>query len=187
MDLTNDSNATTLLTVDHHHPYNQRDTATTTNENEKLIRLEYENEKLRKELQNSNDERIRLLESQLDDEKNRVSRLELENRLNSKKIIELEGRLKDDQLVNNDNNGQSRLKLKELQMENNNLKIMLDKKNDELAEREERFRKHLNKAKETYGLLETHMNNSKLSTQSLPLDSKIHQPQQQQQQHFNEK
>ena len=46
----------------------------------------------------------------------------------------------------------------------------MEKKNEELAEREERFKKHLNKAKETYGILETHMNNAKISSTSLPLD-----------------
>lgn len=155
-------------------------TTNVVNENEKLIRLEYENEKLKKQLQNSNDERIRLLESQLDDEKNRVIKLESMNRTNSQKIIELEGRLKDlpDTNVDMDGGGgaaaaggvQFKSKLKELQIENNNLKTMLEKKNEELAEREERFKKHLNKAKETYGILETHMNNAKISSTSLPLD-----------------
>ncbi|XP_027205111.2 protein Hook homolog 3-like isoform X1 [Dermatophagoides pteronyssinus] len=159
---------------------NNNDTKNLANENEKIIRLEYENEKLRKELKNSNDERIRLLESQLDDEKNRVNKLEKENRLNSQKIIELEGRLKEipDLMIEMDNgnggsntNAQYKSKLKELQIENNNLKTMLEKKNEEIAEREERFKKHLNKAKETYGILETHMINAKISSTSLPLDA----------------
>lgn len=153
-----------------------------TDANEKLIRLEYENEKLKKELKNSNDEKIKLLDAQLEDEKIRVNKLESENRANCQRIIELEGQLRDLKPLNigtntNDHmNGNNPLKLKlnELQAENVNLKLLLEKKNSELMEHEERFKKHVSKAKETYATLETHVNNAKISN-SLPDTSKVPQ------------
>lgn len=139
--------------------------------NEKIIRLELENSKLKKELKDSNDEKIKLLESQLEDEKCRIEKLELENRTNNQKIIELEGHLKDKKVHKNelDKNPDD---TKSLQLENSNLKSLVEKLTEELAAKEERFKMHLNKAKQTFGLLQTHVNNPKTSN-SLPDTSKV--------------
>ena len=145
--------------------------------NEKVIRLEFENAKLQKELQKSNDEKVKLLESQLEDEKVRLSKLEADNRINNQRIIELEGQLKENAntystITNNKDMLTLKSKLKELEQEKANLISLVDKKTEELAEKDERFKKHVNKAKETFELLETHMNNSKISN-SLPDTSKV--------------
>lgn len=145
---------------------------------EKIIRLEYENNKLRKELNESNDEKVKLLESQLEDEKSRVEKLESENRSNNQKIIELTGQLKErksqSESTKNSVEDISSLQssLKEIQLENSNLKSLIEKQNEELADKEERFKKYVNKAKETFGILQTHINSPKTSN-SLPDTSKV--------------
>lgn len=146
--------------------------------NEKLIRLDYENRKLKE----SNDERVKLLESQLEDERNQMSKLEIDNRSNRQRIIELEAELKElnqlrkQRLLNStfsQNSIQEKnINVEELQADIVNLRNLLEKKNQELAEREERQRKHLDKAKETIDRLESHMNNAKIS-HSLPDTSKV--------------
>lgn len=149
--------------------------------NEKLIRLQFENENLKKQLQQSNDEKVQLLESQLEDEKSRLTRLEAENRVNSHRIIELESQLKEniksterEVSTSTDQRDASavaelKAKLSELEQEKNSLISLLDKKTEELSKNEERYNKQLNKAKETYEMLETHMQHN---SKSLPDSSK---------------
>lgn len=148
--------------------------------NEKLARLEYENSKLKNELKESNDEKVVLLSSQLDDERLRINKLEAENKFNVQRIIDLEGQISENKSTpssssRNDNEGEIsfiKSKLIEAEAANVSLKALLEKKNMELAMKEERFKQHVNKAKQTFDLLETHMNNSKISN-SLPDTSKV--------------
>lgn len=148
--------------------------------NEKLIRLQFENDNLKKQLQQSNDEKIQLLESQLEDEKSRLARLEAENRANSHRIIELEGQLKESDTAaaasgptisseQKDAVEELKAKLNELEQEKSSLITLLDKKTEELQKNEERYNKQVNKAKETYEFLETHIQHN---SKSLPDSSK---------------
>jgi chromosome segregation ATPase len=131
---------------------------------EKLIRLEFENSKLRDKLTNSDDERVKLLESELEDEKVRVSELENENRLINQRIIQLEGQLSDLHRVSEDDQMQAFqdiVKQKEVSLEAtkhelqdaqqliSSLKVILAKKEDELLEKEDQYKKYVNKAKVT--------------------------------------
>jgi protein HOOK3 len=131
---------------------------------EKLIRLEFENSKLREKLNNSDYERVKLLESELEDEKVRVSELENQNRLINQRIIQLEGQISDLHRVSEDDQMQAFqdiVKQKEVSLEAtkhelhdaqqliSSLKVILAKKEDELLEKEDQYKKYVNKAKVT--------------------------------------
>jgi chromosome segregation ATPase len=131
---------------------------------EEITRLESENSKLKKQVTNFDDDHVKLLESELEDEKVRVSELENENRLINQRIVQLEGQISDLHRVSEDDHMQAFqdiIKQKEVSLETtkhelhdaqqliSSLKVILAKKEDELLEKEDQYKKYVNKAKVT--------------------------------------
>lgn len=144
--------------------------------NEKITRLEFENQKLKK----SNDERQVLLQAQLDEERHRATRLEAENRSNSQKIIQLDGQLRELKTSGQQGNANGHMKLvvtlqnmlKEVQTENAHLKKELDGAHEQISNNEMRFKRHVTKAKETADMLLSQASSLKVSN-SLPDTSRM--------------
>ena len=132
---------------------------------EKVIRLEFENNKLKEKLLKSDDERVKLLETQLEDEKVRVNDLENENRLIKQKLIRLETQMKDNAVVGSDDDQmqtfQDIIKQKEMSLDNTKQELMdaqhtidslnaiIAQKDQELNEKEDQYKKYVAKAKTT--------------------------------------
>jgi chromosome segregation ATPase len=131
---------------------------------EEITKLESENSKLKKQVTNFDDDHVKLLESELEDEKVRVSELENENRLINQRIVQLEGQISDLHRVSEDDHMQAFqdiIKQKEVSLETtkhelhdaqqliSSLKVILAKKEDELLEKEDQYKKYVNKAKVT--------------------------------------
>ena len=162
----------------------QKSDSDSTQLKEKFIRLEFENTKLKEKLLKSDDERVKFLESQLEDEKIRVNDLESENRLIKQKIIKLEAELKDSQTVMSDDEQmqtfQDIIKQKEVSLETTkqelidaqqvirNLKDIITKKDEELNEKEDQYKKYVTKAKMTLDQLsqQSILSNSSISSAS---------------------
>ena len=141
----------------------QKSDSDSTQLKEKFIRLEFENSKLKEKLMESDDQRVRLLESQLEDERVRVIDLENENRLIKQKIIKLEAELKDSNPVLSDDEQmqtfQDIIKQKEVSLETTKqelidaqqvittLKNIIAKKDEELNEKEDKYKNYVSKAK----------------------------------------
>ena len=149
---------------------------------EKFTRLEFENTKLKEKLMKSDDERVKLLESQLEDEKMRVNDLESENRLIKQKIIKLEAEMKDSHNLQSDDEQmqtfQDIIKQKEISLDNtkqelseaqhtiDGLNAIIAKKDEELNEKEDQYKKYVTKAKITLDHLSHQSINSSINSSS---------------------
>lgn len=149
---------------------------------EKYIRLEFENTKLKEKLTKSDDERVKLLESQLEDEKLRVTDVENENRLIKQKVIKLESEMKNSRdLLSDDEQMQTFqdiIKQKELLLDEKKqelsdaqhtiegLNAIIAKKDEELNEKEDQYKKCVTKAKITLDQLSHQSISSSINSSS---------------------
>ena len=146
---------------------------------EKLVQVEIENEILRNKIKDSENEKIKLLESQLQDEKDRNIDLESKNRSFNQRIIELEDKIKDlqtkdstirsgdmvksfdqintlEEIIRQKDSVIDSIKneLHDAEQENLNFKSILAKKEEDLAESDARYKMYVAKAKEVIGTFE---------------------------------
>ena len=145
-----------------------------------MVQVEIENEILRNKIKDSENEKIKLLESQLQDEKDRTIDLESKNRSFNQRIIELEDKIKDlqtkdstisrsgdmvksfdqintlEEIIRQKDSVIDSIKneLHDAEQENLNFKSILAKKEEDLAESDARYKMYVAKAKEVIGTFE---------------------------------
>ncbi|XP_054164321.1 protein Hook homolog 3-like isoform X2 [Oppia nitens] len=131
---------------------------------EKLTRLEFENLRLKENHKISDDQHINLLESQLDDEKTKLNDLEATNRHLKQKLMELEANHSQSNHASDDEQMQTfqdiikqneislestKQELIDAQQEIDSLKEVIVNKDKELNDKDEQYKKYVDKAKLT--------------------------------------
>ncbi|KAK7823024.1 hypothetical protein U0070_025841, partial [Myodes glareolus] len=129
---------------------------------EKLIRLQHENKMLKINQEGSDNEKIALLQSLLDDANLRKNELETENRLVNQRLLEVQSQVEELQKSLQDQGSKAedsvllKKKLEEHLIEE--LQEALRKKEEEMKQMEERYKKYLEKAKSVIRTLDPKQN-----------------------------
>ncbi|XP_074595681.1 protein Hook homolog 1-like isoform X2 [Brevipalpus obovatus] len=130
---------------------------------DKVVKLEHDNQILREKLKNSDDQQVILLQTSLNDAKERIKELENENRHVNRQVIELKSHIKDLSkgkniksssnvpLSSNDENSPS---IEQAISRIAELEDILLKKEHEMSETENKYKKYLNKARQVVKNLE---------------------------------